>query len=51
MERVSLWLAAGVKEMALHDLEKSISHAPTLEVRSKLERHRATIEASPSKLH
>ena len=51
VERVSLWLAAGVKEMALHDLEKSISHAPSIEVRSKLERHRATIEASPSKLH
>ncbi len=51
VERVSLWLAAGVKEMALHDLDKSISYAPNLEVRSKLERHRSTIEASPSKLH
>ena len=51
VERVSLWLAAGVKEMALHDLKKSIAHAPTSEVRGKLEKHRTTIESSPSKLH
>jgi len=51
VERVSLWLAAGVKEMALYDLDKSISFAPSPEVRSKLEKHRNTIQASPSRLH
>ncbi len=51
VERVSLWLAAGVKEMALYDLDKSISYAPSLEVRTKLEKHRKRIEASPSRLH
>ena len=51
VERVSLWLAAGVKEMALYDLEKSIVHAPNAAVRTKLEEHRTRIESSPSKLH
>ena len=51
VERVSLWLASGVKEMALHDLEHSIRCAPNSEVRAKLEDHRLTIESTPSKLH
>ncbi len=51
LERVSLWLALGVSEMALFELDKSLSLAPTEEIREKLTLHRERIKQNPSKLH
>lgn len=51
VERVDMWIAAGVPDMARHELDQALRLAPNETLKEALVKRRMTIDSSPSKLH
>jgi regulator of sirC expression with transglutaminase-like and TPR domain len=51
IERVELWLAAGVPDMARHDLDRAIEIAPHAAVREQLAARRLELSEVPPRVH
>ncbi|MGE0483576.1 MAG: transglutaminase family protein [Gammaproteobacteria bacterium] len=51
IERVELWLAAGVPDMARHELDRAIALAPDAAVRERLAARRLELSAVPPRVH
>ncbi len=51
LDRVDLWLAAGVPAMARHELDRALELAPNAALKAELARRRMAIADAPGKLH
>ena len=49
--RADLWIAAGVPDMACHELDHAIALAPTSDLRARLEVRRRVLASAPSRVH